>query len=270
MKLYAPDFALYLILTVIYASTIVGWTYNWKKQRANQAIPLHRFIGYCLFLEFIIVFLATIYYGILLVNGFQAGRDKIGLVIVADLVSIIGTGIFYCLLMMIAKGWCIVSSVLPRRFRSGLSTFMVVYVFCRLAILVSSRFLQVLFGIILIGLYIGVLYYVFTTISRNLRMLQSRLRGSDVGQEMQAAAAPSHQQQHQQQHQQHQQQNNNNNNRGYAVTSDNDKHTNIYNGEDDNKLTKEQRFSPVFPAHVAHYSPTLAPRHPDDLYPFYF
>jgi len=170
MVLSSSDFIVCILFTAAYVGILVAWGINWYFHRAQRGIGLHRLIGAALLIQLLVFLLLVIYFGILLHNSFTLSLYESFSVVLVVLESV-ASGILDCLLILIAKGWCIVDNKLSVRYQFNLSAFIITFVILQiLDVLFDSFFL---ISLAVLFLYIGFLVHVFRTLGDNIRMLRS-------------------------------------------------------------------------------------------------
>eukprot|EP00026_Physarum_polycephalum_P011127 Phypoly_transcript_11327.p1 GENE.Phypoly_transcript_11327~~Phypoly_transcript_11327.p1 ORF type:complete len:366 (+),score=65.65 Phypoly_transcript_11327:97-1194(+) len=156
------SFIVCLILTVGYAGVLGAWCINWYKHRDNSGIPLHYYFGVTLSLQFIVILLVTVYFAV---------APAFALAVLADILSYIAEGVFYSLLILIAIGWCIVETKTKRSHKINIPIFIAIYVGLEIFSLFTGSILLLLLALIILGLYFGLMYFVFMFTQRNIRRL---------------------------------------------------------------------------------------------------
>lgn len=187
-------FVVFLILSLLYAGLLIVWGRNWYKHRNHAGIPLHKYIGFTLLCQCIVMLTLEIYYPVRwheINNGENAQKSYI-VAVIFEIFVYIATSIFYSMLVLIAIGWCIIEHDLSTTKVLGLCVFVFAYLVVELVKFTTTDDLKTYASLVYaeLLLFIGVLVYVIIKTHYHIRKLTLQISPEpDLNVEM--AAPPS-------------------------------------------------------------------------------
>lgn len=132
-----PRFIVNFLLLMGYLGVLAAWCVNWYKFRSHPGIGLHKYLGATLVAQLLIQLVLTIYFGVYM--GGNINDDlRFGFALVSVLISAIASGIFFSVLILIAKGCSIMGDQLGASYKACLAGTAHSYAYSTINILTHS------------------------------------------------------------------------------------------------------------------------------------
>jgi len=166
----------------LYSALIVYWCVNWFIYRKGSGrMKLHTFIFVELLFELLSELFTMLYF---LVSTHIDEQDNVDdgqshlLLLATEIVGIISVAVFQALVLLLAQGWNIVSNNLPPFFKRVLLVILTLLIVCRTSIIIIhveqlriGSFFSLTLILVLLVVYIGIMWFIFTGIGQSLRRL---------------------------------------------------------------------------------------------------
>jgi len=169
---YIPLPTLYIALAVSWSVLLSMWLLNWGLYRMANSIKLHRFLTLIPVSKIVLSIVDyVVWYHLSVYGSLDVTQSIIQLVAVLCF-----KGAFFCTLILIAKGWCVIRSELIPMERKALIFTMVAFLIAQIFETLQwgyYYFVEQFFNVIT---FIAVLRMIFASVAYNTRALKIQLR----------------------------------------------------------------------------------------------
>lgn len=113
-------FVINFLFVIAYAALITAWGINWFMFRTHPKVYLHKYISSTIIVQLLISLVLTIYFG-LWMGGHSSYTLDYDFAVVTAILTAVSDGVLFSVLILIAKGYCIVNRSLPTSYKVTLA-----------------------------------------------------------------------------------------------------------------------------------------------------